>query len=148
MKTDKTKTSFSPCRTIPQALTFLYLITFFLLLILGLILVFATGFSFWKLAVCLLLSGSYLISLVIAVLASRNMPKKRRIRKYRKLLAARTAVGISDLAEQTGLEEDELRAELLLLIEEKVFPDGSFSEDGTFFYPDDSYKKQQGKDTL
>ena len=85
------KSSFSPCRTIPEALTFLYLVTFVLLLILGLLIVFLTGFSVRKLAVVLLLLGADLIAFMFALLASRNVPHKRRLKKYRKLQIGRAS---------------------------------------------------------
>lgn len=141
MKIRKSKSSFPPCRTIPQTLAFLYLATCLILFVLGLILVIATGFSFWKLAVFLLIFGAYLIALVFAVLATRNMPKKRHIRKFRKLISGRSSIRISDLARQTGLEPEELRKELEFLIRQNICPDGSFSEDGDFFFPDTSDKK-------
>ena len=83
MKDQQKKTSSRPWDTVPGALASLYLTTFALLLILGLVIVFLTGYSAWKLAVLLVLLGVYLIALVFAVLLSRNVPKKHRIKKYR-----------------------------------------------------------------
>ena len=82
MKDQQKKTSSRPWHTVPGALAFLYLTTFALLLILGLVIVFLTGYSAWKLAVLLVLLGVYLIALVFAVLLSRNVPKKHRIKDF------------------------------------------------------------------
>jgi len=137
-----------PWHTIPGALAFLYLTTFAILLFLGLVIVFATGFSAWKLAVLLMLLGVYLIAFVFAVLLSRNMPKKHRIKKYRKLLKGQVSVKISSLAEQTGLDPGEVLQDLQLFIDQGIYPEGTFSEDGEIFYPEHYDTKPQGKDTL
>lgn len=148
MKDQQKKTSSMPWHTIPGALAFLYLTTFAILLFLGLVIVFATGFSAWKLAVLLMLLGVYLIAFVFAVLLSRNMPKKHRIKKYRKLLKGQVSVKISSLAEQTGLDPGEVLQDLQLFIDQGIYPEGTFSEDGEFFYPEHYDTKPQGKDTL
>lgn len=130
------KSSFSPCRTIPEALTFLYLVTFVLLLILGLLIVFLTGFSVRKLAVVLLLLGADLIAFMFALLASRNVPHKRRLKKYRKLLNGQSSVEISVLSEKTGFEPEEVLLDLQELIRQDIYPNGSFSESREYFYPE------------
>lgn len=68
MKDQQKKTSSRPWHTVPGALAFLYLTTFALLLILGLVIVFLTGYSAWKLAVLLVLLGVYLIALVLSLI--------------------------------------------------------------------------------
>lgn len=143
MKNTKKKFSFSSCRTIPQTLAFLYLVTFTVLIFLGLVLVFATGFSPKKLAVLLLILGIYLIALVFAVLATRNLPRKHRIAKYKKLLLGQISVDIDALADQTGLDPEELRQDLTFLIDQNICPKAAFSEDGKFFYPNTSDKTSQ-----
>lgn len=130
------KSSFSPCRTIPEALTFLYLVTFVLLLILGLLIVFLTGFSVRKLAVVLLLLGADLIAFMFALLAARNVPHKRRLKKYRKLLNGQSSVEISVLSEKTGFEPEEVLLDLQELIRQGIYPNGSFSESREYFYPE------------
>lgn len=148
MKEQKKKTSFLPCRTIPEALTLLYLATFVLLILIGLLIVFLTGFSVRKLAVLMLLLGADLIAFVFAVLASRNVPRKHTLKKYRKLLNGRGEVELSFLAEKTGLDREEVVQDLQVFIDRGVYPDGSFSEDGEYFYPDSHNRDPRGKDTL
>ncbi len=140
------KSSFPPCRTIPEALTFLYLVTFVLLVILGLLIVFLTGFSVRKLAVVLLLLGADLIAFVFALAASRNVPRKQTLKKYRKLLNGRQEAEISELAEKTGLEQEEVLQDLQSFIDQGIYPNGSFSENREYFYPEQSIP--QGKDLL
>ena len=130
------KSSFPPCRTIPEALTFLYLVTFVLLLILGLLIVFLTGFSVRKLAVVLLLLGADLIAFMFALLASRNVPHKRRLKKYRKLLNGQSSVEISVLSEKTGFEPEEVLLDLQELVRQGIYPNGGFSESREYFYPE------------
>lgn len=148
MKDQQKKTSSRPWHTVPGALAFLYLTTFALLLILGLVIVFLTGYSAWKLAVLLVLLGVYLIALVFAVLLSRNVPKKHRIKKYRKLLKGQVFVEISSLAERTGLDPEEVLQDLQLFIDRGIYPDGKISEDRKIFYPEHSNTEPHGKDTL
>lgn len=148
MKDKKKEVSFFSCRTIPQALTLLYLTTFSILILLGLFLIFLTGYSPMKLAVLLLILGIYLAALVFAVLATRNLPGKQRIRKYKKLLKEKTSLDLAALADQTGISQEELRQDLLLLINDKIFPDAGFSNDGSFFYLNNSEKKPDRKDTV
>lgn len=148
MKDTKKKFSFFSCRTIPQALAVLYLVTFAILTVLGLILVFMTGFSSRKLAVFLLILSAYLAALVFTVLATRNLPRKQRIRKYQKLFKGKTSVNLSSLADQTGKSPEEIRQELILLMNENFFPDAAFSEDGSFFYLNNSDKQPERKDII
>lgn len=140
--------SFPPCRTIPEALAFLYLVTFVLLMILGLLIVCLTGFSARKLAVVLLLLGADLIAFLFALLASRNVPRKRKLKKYRKLLTGREQVEVSVLAASVGLEPEEVFQELQSLVDQGVYPKGSFSENREYFYPEQLNTKPQGKDIL
>lgn len=148
MKDTKKKFSFFSCRTIPQALTFLYLTTFSILIILGLFLIFLTGYSSMKLAVLLLILGIYLAALVFAVLATRNLPRKYRIRKYRKLFREKTSLDLVSAADQTGITQEELRQDLQRLINDNIFPDAGFSSDGSFFYLNNSEKKPERKDII
>lgn len=140
------KTFFLPCRTIPEALTFLYLVTFVLLIFLGLLIVILTGFSVRKLAVVLLLLGADLIAFVFALLVSRNVPQKQKIKKYRKLLNGQQAADISLLAEKTGMNPEDVCQDLQSFIDQGIFPNGSFSENREYFYPEQS--TPQGKDLL
>ena len=96
----------------------------------------------------LVLLGVYLIALVFAVLLSRNVPKKHRIKKYRKLLKGQAFVEISLLAERTGLDPEEVLQDLQLFIDRGIYPDGKISEDRKIFYPEHSNTEPQGKDTL
>ena len=78
------KSSFPPCRTIPEALTFLYLVTFVLLLILGLLIVFLTGFSVRKLAVILLLLGADLIAFYVCASGFKKCTSQAQAEKIQK----------------------------------------------------------------